>query len=232
MGALNSAHREGFVENREFSNQDLMTKVKQDGATFQHILLYNSLRVHKNARNALERIQTIHSQLLTLAMYLAGFQFMGLTFTTNGNEWGTMNMHKKVFTFCLCLGFFTSVFAILVSFIAMEYTNGMLDESDSLITFGILKFWNFFYLADLLVFLTCILFLTSVNLMCHDVLDQGLAYGLNGLCIIMCLFIVKMFKRIIPDAQEYENKSIVRYMYQNGPHTEMQTGEIGGAKAV
>ena len=83
----------------------------------------------------------LHANLFQFGIFMSGFQFVGLVVENQPDATETLRYYGF---FTLCIGFFLSMFSALISFIAMEYFNGIKNEDPEFIVLGVLKFKGFF----------------------------------------------------------------------------------------
>ena len=111
----------------------------KNGATYFDILLYNCIDDLNNdpllnpekLNLALDDISDIYDKLFNFGLTLSGFQFVGLTLERNLKEDESIDL--RIAYFILSIGFITSLFGSLLSFISIEYIKGIRDESQELL---------------------------------------------------------------------------------------------------
>mmetsp|Transcript_25793 Transcript_25793/g.43281 ORF Transcript_25793/g.43281 Transcript_25793/m.43281 type:complete len:255 (-) Transcript_25793:245-1009(-) len=185
----------------EPTREELMAMIAKEGTTFQHILIYNALKAD-SLQDGIDEIKTMHEQLLSFHGFLTGFQFLGVSFEAGGDN-GTV---ITVALFLLALGFICSGVGSIVSFIAIEYYNGIKGESPAMIVHGVARYWKFFYTSDLLAFLSTALFLVAVQVLVHSVLPSILPYIVNIVFLCMAIPAAACHFIIIPRRQRYASK--------------------------
>jgi len=196
-GRLSASDDLEAAVNKTEDNHDLLALIAKSGTTFQHIILFNSILEDK-LDDGMEQLVKLHEGLLGFHGFLTGFQFLGVAIGTS-SEGDIMNAAL----FLLAVGFIFSSIGSLVSFIALEYYNGIKGESKEMITHGILQYWKFFYTSDLLGFASVVTFLVSVNVMVHSVLRRPYAIAVNALCGVLMITVATAHLYIIPRKQEY-----------------------------
>ena len=183
--------------------QQLMKTIAENGHTFQHIMLYNSVEETGEAHGALEQMKELHSNLLTYHAFMCGFQFIGISGWEPRSDTDQWVVHATLVL--LSLGFLCSAFGSIFSFIALEFYGGMKSETSELIVAGVIRYWKIFYLSDLLGFLSTSLFLSGVLCMIHDSLPFTVCVvidivgGVAGVCVVAAHYLVIIAKQEYAD---------------------------------
>lgn len=168
---------------------------------FVKIILRNNIT---NLNNALEELQGIYNNLFTYGIYLSGFQFVGLSVDTT-----ITNTREELSFFLLALGFFCSLMAALISFVAIEYLKALKNEDPEFIMAGCMKYALFFWSSEILLILDSSLFVLSLNLLVYSQLRTSLAVILNGVSILFFIILATCHYLIITRKQEYKSGQVV-----------------------
>eukprot|EP00794_Sanderia_malayensis_P018659 gene18659-20540_t len=198
---------------REVQNQTMQEKLKSMliGRTYMDILLRNHI---ENVNEGLEELMSLYEKLFQYGMFLSGFQFVGLIV---GPPYNRLREFQGVLAyFSLSLGFFSSIFAVLVAFMSLKFFKSMKNEDPELVFTGCLRYKKFFLLADVALFASTGLFLTSLNLQLYFFLDKGLVNALNVVTGVLVLFLVGCHFCIFNRQQSFSSstgKTLKRKLY-------------------
>ena len=192
------------AQDEEEETEALKRLVARDGTTFQHIILFNSL-CRGNIDDGIDQLVTLHNGLLTYHGFLTGFQFIGVTTSPPSSQTDDGPFMQAGY-FMLVLGFLISGVGAIVSFIALEYFNGVRGESPAFIVSGVLNYWRVFYISDLAGFASTVIFLSTVMVMVHSSLPPQLAYATNALFFACGVVVSISHLLIIPRRQEYKSR--------------------------
>merc|ERR1712216_927804 len=158
---------------------------------------------------------------MSFLMFMAGFQFVGLTLTLGASDTAPESLSKMlsnssspvypttqqslqlVSTFLLAAGFVFSALAGLISFLTIMFCKGMMGEADVMILTGVMKYWWFFECSKAGLFISLFMMIVSINTLCHTALPSELAYVINVCVIIIFLLIMTMYVIMITNAQLY-----------------------------
>lgn len=168
-------------------------------------MVFNSLASTGDVTKALESMSTLHNHLLSYHGFLSGFTFLGMCQWTSIKE---VDEIVTAYTAALVGSFLCCSMGSMISFIALEYFNGMRGESTTAIVFGILKYWRFFYLSDILAFLSTALFLSSVEVMIYKSLPKVACIAINIVTGLLAVLGVAAFYIIIPAKQRYSRGGV------------------------
>eukprot|EP00794_Sanderia_malayensis_P018660 gene18660-20541_t len=197
---------------REVQNQIMQKNLKSMliGRTYMDILLRNHI---ENVNEGLEELMSLYEKLFQYGMFLSGFQFVNLTM---GSPYRMREFQEVLAYLSLSLGFFSSIFAVLVAFMSLKFFKSMKNEDPELVFTGCLRYKKFFLLADVALFASTGLFLTSLNLQLHFALDKGLANALNVVTGVLVLFLVGCHFCIFNRQQSFSSstgKTLKRKLY-------------------
>ena len=184
------------------------------GATYFDILLYNCIDDFNNVpilnadklNDALDDISDVYDKLFNFGLTLSGFQFVGLTLERNLKDDETIFL--RIAYFILSLGFITSLFGSLLSFISIEYIKGIREESQEFIITGIKKYKTIFKLADVILYLDSILFVVPLNIMIYNVLDVFFGIIFNSMSLLFFILGMYFHYTIIISRQTYNLKKV------------------------
>lgn len=196
------------------ADKDIIIYNLKSGATYFDILLFNCIDDINNdpllnpekLNLALDDMSDIYDKLFNFGLTLSGFQFVGLTLEKNLKEDESIDL--RIAYFILSIGFITSLFGSLLSFISIEYLKGIRDESQEFIISGIKKYKTIFKLADIILYLDSILFVVPLNIMIYNVLDIFFGIIFNSLSLLFFIFGMYFHYTIIISRQSYNLKKI------------------------
>lgn len=178
--------------------QALLSQIASSGYKFPHIILYNSINSGNGVQYGIDMLISFHERLLGFHAFMAGFEFLGLSFGVDSSEnLGVISIG------ILTIGFLLSAIGSVVSFIATEYLNGVKNESDEMVVDGLLRYWKFFYCSDLCGFGSTVAFMVAVNVLIHMHLPDWAAFSLNGFTAVAGIILLVSFKKIILNKQTY-----------------------------
>lgn len=181
---------------------------------FAHICLYNSLYNSGDTKDGIEALATMHSNLLSLHGFMAGFQFIALEGEINleGNEIENA-IELAIFT-TRYLGFTLSLAGSLICLIVQSYLIGIKDEKIETQISGICKYATFFQFGDYtaIASIVCLGFSANV-LLWRDGFPFWLAIILNVLFTVGGLLLLFAFLAIIFKKQDgrqlYADKTFI-----------------------
>ena len=175
-----------------------LEQIAVSGNKFIQIILFNCIKSGKGAQGALEMLSSFHERLLGFHSYMAGFEFLGLSFAIDPSDnLGLVSIGILTFSFLL------SALGSMISFIAIEYFTGVKYEPEEMIITGILKYWWFFYVSDIAAFFSTVGFIGAVNVLVHVNLPDWASYSFNVASGIALPILGLCFKKIIISKQLY-----------------------------
>ena len=197
-------------------------RAKISGRSFHDILLYNHA---PHIEGGLDGIERLHRLLMKLGMSFSVFQIvlLGLIIITRAQCWsdaGTLSASRSSMHYTcqrdsmqeialeaaiyLCLaGFMMSTAATSISFIAVEYINGMRKESPLFIATGVLKYKAFFRASEALLWVDVHCWCVALNLASHAWLRPALAASFNIISFVLVVILLYTHWYVIVRKQQY-----------------------------
>ena len=199
-----------LMEDEKPQKEQLLKQIATSGIKFPHIILFNCINSDQGAEGALDMLADFQDKLLGFHSYMAGFEFLGLSFAIDpSDDLGVVTIGILTFAFLL------SAMGSMISFIAIEYFTGIKNESEEMIVQGILKYWWFFYISDIVAFFSTLAFIGGVNVLIHINLPAWAAYSFNAATAIAVPVLCFCFKTIILNRQVYAGgRGIFKYRAQ------------------
>jgi hypothetical protein len=197
-------------EQRERRIQKGLNALAETGMTrFEDILIFNSLRKYGRAKEGLEDMISMHSNIIVLHGFMAGFQYVVLA---EGNFQNlTKHTEQVVFAFEV-LGFFMSLTGTFVSIMAMEFLKSIMEEAETTQVKGISSYYYFFKSSYFLAGATGILLVLSTNILIYDRLPVWLCIVYNVVSFPVCVFLCCFYMVVIRGKQRYaDGRHIYRY---------------------
>jgi hypothetical protein len=188
-------------------------KIIPQGRSFIDILAYNN-----DPEDAVESLKEIYSQLKDQSIFLAGFQFVGISLTDNESvEENDMISITEVIFFMLTLGFFLSLLAAMMAFTSCEYLTGLQGEDPKFIKAGLLHYRNHMRIAEALLFGDSGLFLAANMLSAYLILPSRTFVPLCVISLGLMIVGLHNFYVMVIRRQEYkldDGSTISRNMYR------------------
>ncbi len=197
-------------------------RAKISGRSFHDILLYNHA---SDVEGGLDGIETLHRLLMKVGISFSVFQviLLGLVIMTRAQCWtdaGNLAASRSSMYYAcerdsmqeialeaaiyLCLaGFMMSTTATSISFVAVEYMNGMRKENPLFIATGVLKYKAFFRLSEALLWIDSQCWVVALNLASHAWLRPALAASFNIISFVLVLILVSTHWYVIVRKQQY-----------------------------
>lgn len=189
----------GEVKDENWEARWAMKQIASEGkAGYAHIALYNSFLETGKAETGIDVFTHIHTNLMTLQGFMAGFQYLALD--TEQDSRRPDNLQVAIFAIRV-VGLFLSFFGVLVSLCTVEYLKSMIHEDVELQVMGILRYRNFFLASDQFSVFSTINLLLTVNLMCYGILPAALCIVLNVTSALSMAFGTYMWKQMVLDRQ-------------------------------
>ena len=184
------------------------------GRSFIDVLAYNN-----EPQDAVESLKEIYSQLKDQSIFLAGFQFVGISLTDNESlEEGEDVSVTEIIFFMLTLGFFLSLLAAMMAFTSCEYLTGLQGEDPKFIRAGIINYRNHMRIAEMLLFADSGLFLTANMLSAYLILPTRTFVPLAIISLGLMLVGLWNFYAMVIRRQIYQledGTTICRNMYRH-----------------
>ena len=176
-----------------------------NGSTFPHIILFNTVDSNDSERG-INQLILLYQNLLTINGLFCGVETVVLLasiLSTQQSSESTLHMNANVVLF---FSWLLSAMGAVVSFIAIEYCNGIRGESLGLIVAGVLAYWKFFYLSDLFAFMANLLFIVALMMFAQVLLPShfGLACLLDVCLAVAAVLLMIAHRIIIQQRQVYK----------------------------
>lgn len=187
-----------------------MDMIAESGRSgYAQILLYNSFRETGTAARGIDLFTDIHSNLMFLHGFMAGFQFLALDSdsidTTRANE-TTMS---RILFFIRVVGLSMSFTGVVVSLMTIEYLKSIINEPYEMQVRGVMSNAYFFKFSDQLSTGAVYLIITTVNIKCYGMLPDVICYLFNIISALCGIYVGYKFKKMIVDRQKG------RYLYSD-----------------
>lgn len=182
-------------------NEPLMERIAKTGGTkYHHVLYFNALMKTGTAKDGVEKLIGLHSNMLGLHGFMAGFQYVSLE--GSGDESANLISIKNAIFFLRLVGFLASLSGTLVSLVSIEFLKLGLDEEPEFQVEGALKYGEFFGISDRLAILASVALAATVNMIIYTHgLPNILCYVINGISVLFLICFLLQFKRMIVDKQ-------------------------------
>jgi len=220
----------------QHSDESSQTKAEQirsriSGSTYHDILLYNHA---PDMDKGLDAIESLHRLLMTIGISFSIFQIilLGIIILTRAQCWFDESLSKtraQMYYTCqsnspqetalevalyLCLvGFIVSASATIISFVAVEFMNGIRKENEMFIVAGVLHYKHIFRASEFLLWLDTFIWAFALNLAAHAWLRVALAISFNMISFFLAVFLTSMHWYVVQRKQEYSKG----YSDDNGP---------------
>jgi hypothetical protein len=197
-------------EQRERRIKKGLDALAETGTTrFEDFLIFNSLRKYGRAKEGLEDVVSMHSSLIVLHGFMAGFQYVVLA---EGNIQNLIE-HSEQWLFALeVLGFFMSLTGTFVSIIAMEFRKSIMEEAETTQLKGISSYYYVFKSSYFLAGATGILLVLATNILISDRLPVWVCIVYNVTSFPFCVFLCIFYMVVIRGKRRYaDGRHLHRY---------------------
>jgi hypothetical protein len=174
-------------------------------------MLYNSLLETDNTDQGIESFIAVHTNLMTLHGFMAGFQYVAFDPQLDSND-GKSDIGKWVFGIRY-FGLTLSLFGVVISLITIEFLKSSKSEPLDLVVEAVLDYASFFLMSDYLAVLATFMIGLAVNVLIYESLRWEVCLAFNFLTAVGCVGFLFQFWKMILGRQNYGNDG--RHIYGN-----------------
>lgn len=187
-----------------------MTMIAKTGATgYAQIFLYSSLRETGKAERGIHLFCDIHTNLMNLHGFMAGFQYIALDMEHDPRRGDVLT---QVVYGLRMVGLCMSFSGVLGSLLSIEYLKSIIHEPQDLQVEGIMAYAPYFLLSDQLAVTTTCLLVLTINIMCYGFVPDWFCYTFNVGCAILSVNAINLFKMMIVNRQMHGSG---RFLYSD-----------------